>query len=186
VRFSLSDLSVGFLKVLRNRNSTPSKPDYVARAVLFLAPLAAGLGVMRWDVHIQAPATLLTGIAILAGGFLTAFTHISTLRLRLTERQDKQADSEVDDRDLIDEIATLLLIAAFVSVVTAATLVVAMNWIAEDFLYQWAAASVAALGTEVVALFLLTIPRLYNAYLQINKVRPALSGAHRSKRESQR
>ncbi|MCU1406241.1 MAG: hypothetical protein JWQ43_2544 [Glaciihabitans sp.] len=182
MRFSLSDLVVGFMKVLRNRNSLPSKPDHAARSVLLLAPFVVGIAVLHWDVHIQAPATLLTGIAILAGGFLTAFTHISTLRLRLTERQVKQEDSEMDDRDLIDEIATLLLVAAFVSMVTAATLVVAMNWVEEDFLYQWAAAAVAGLGTEVFALFLLTIPRLYNAYLQINKVRPALNGANRSKR----
>ncbi|MGV8970683.1 MAG: hypothetical protein ACOH10_00045 [Rhodoglobus sp.] len=185
MRFSLSDLSIGFMKVLRNRNTTPSRPDYAARSVLLLVPILCGAAVLRFDIHIQAPATLLTGIAILAGGFLTAFTHISTLRLRLTERQDNQAESEIDDRDLIDEIATLLLVAAFFSVATAATLVVAMNWIEEDFLYQGAAALVAGLGAEVVALFLLTIPRLYNAYLQINKVRPALNGANRSKRESQ-
>jgi hypothetical protein len=184
MRFSLLDLLRGFLKVLRNRDTTPSRPDVLARSILVVVPIGAGILVTLTNVQINSPGYVLTGIAILAGGFLTAFTHLSTLRQSLTSRQGDYPNSQRPDRDLIDEVATLLLVSAVAAVLTAVVLVIAMSATPITpkqplVIMGWPAGVVAAMCAIVVLLFLLTIPRMYNAYLQLNAVRNALNGADR-------
>lgn len=177
MRFVHFDLWRGFWKSLRKRDSTPSKPDIFARAVVVFVPIILGTLVLMSATSFRAPGALLTGTAILAGGFITSFTHLSTLRLRLTERADSNKEAEQSDRDLLDEVATLLLCATLVAVATSVALVVGI--VLGDGLTivgLWAAV-IAALSTLLVLLFILTIPRLYYAYLQINHVRDELNGS---------
>lgn len=179
MRFDTSDLWRGFWKVLRRRDYSPPKPDYLSRIIVVAIPLVT-IAFMIWsDATIKSPGAILTGAAIVAGGSLTAFTHLSTLRIRLTERADSYAEAEQAERDLIDEIATLLLCAVLIAVAASVALVVAMT-IGDGLTVCGPLAwIVAALASLVVVLFLLTVPRMYNAYVQINKVRTELNGADR-------
>jgi heme/copper-type cytochrome/quinol oxidase subunit 1 len=179
MRFSPVDLLRGLMKVLRNRNHTPSTPDLISRGALIAVPAAVVVWILLGNIRIASPTTLLTALALLAGGFLTSFTHISTLRLKLSERREEHELDEQGTRDLVDEVATLLLVATVLAVLTAVGLVVAMNATIQTYLCGVPAAIVGAMAAEVVTLFLLTVPRLYNAYLDINTVRTELNGADR-------
>jgi putative hemolysin len=52
--------------------------------------------------------------ALLAGGTLAAFTHLSTLRLKPIERSIDSKDTEQADRDMVDEVAIHLIMASTV------------------------------------------------------------------------
>ena len=144
-------------------------------------PLGAGAGVLLLGGQLQAPGALLSGVALLAGGFLAAFGQISSLRLRLTDRADTYPDAERMNRDALDETATHLLMASYTSALAALTLVLGMNFgstAGGAVCGVWAALS-TVFCTYVLLIFLIAVPRLYGAYLTINAVRRQMSGAHR-------
>lgn len=185
MRFDFSDLWHGFWKVLRNRSYSPPRPDYLTRTIVLIVPVAVLVLMILTVGVIHSPGTLLAGVAILAGGFLTSFTHLSTLRLRLSERASEHESAEGPERDLVDEVATLLLVATVVAVATATALVVGMTTGNGTDIRGVGAAIVAASASELLLLFLLTVPRMYNAYLQLNKVRRELNGADRRGEKSE-
>jgi hypothetical protein len=156
------------------------RPDYASRiAVVAIPVVTAGLMIF-FGGKLQAPSALLAGLALLAGGLLAAFGQLSTLRLRLTERMISEDDGQRTDRDYLDETAAHLLMAAYGAALTAAVLVVGMNFglDAKGALTGWWAGIAAGLAAWVVTIFLMSLPRLYNAYVGINKVRDQLSGTH--------
>ena len=118
----------------------------------------------------------MAGVALLAGSFLAAFGQISTLRLRLSDREVEQTD-----RDALDETAAHLLVASFLSGVTALFIVMGMNFGVNAMgavTGVWAGLIVGP-AAYVLLVFIIAVPRLYVAYVNINNVRDELSGAHR-------
>lgn len=67
------------------RNPEVTRGDRVARAIVYLGPLTVGFLVWKIDGRISSPGPLLAGVALLTGGLLSTFTHLSTLRLKLTK-----------------------------------------------------------------------------------------------------
>lgn len=206
-RLDLSPLFRGHWKGLTNTDgSRIVGPDWVARLALLLPAMTLGTiaGWQGWTL--QAGASLLAGVALLVGSSLTAFTHISTLRSRLTDRPDDPGVSL--DRDAYDESAAHMLMAVLVAIVDAVAIVIGLNTttvgstavtqaptpspspspavthattpLAAGSIGGIAAAIVIGLSTYLVLLFLMLLPRLYNAYVVAHRVRRELSGFHRS------
>lgn len=170
----------GHWKVLSDYRETRTLGDFITRGVVYGGPLLLAAAMWWFDGSFSAPGSLLAGVALLAGGFLSAFTHLSTLRLKLTDRQKDWDSAERLDRDALDETATHLLMAAYTAGVTAALLVIAMNFTPSgQSVVGVFAAVIAATSSFLILLFLVAIPRLYGAYVSINGVRRELSGMHR-------
>jgi hypothetical protein len=133
---------------------------------------------------LSAPGSLLAGVSLLAGGFLAAFGQISGLRLRLTDRAREYRDVEQVDRDALDETAAHLLVASLGSALTALVIVLGMNFAAnpKDGSISGPFAALALMFASYVFLvFIIAVPRLYTAYVNINHVRAELSGTHRGR-----
>jgi ABC-type multidrug transport system fused ATPase/permease subunit len=180
-RFFPIELLRGHWKGLSDYRSNNPRADKITRISLIGLPLIAG-GLMLYSRgELAAPGSLLAGVALLAGGFLAAFGQISTLRLKLTERRMDFPEVEQIDRDSLDETAAHLLVASLFSALTALVLVLGMNLASYSTgaIYGPFAAIAVALATYVLLVFVISVPRLYTAYLSINHVRDELSGAHR-------
>ena len=157
------------------------RPDVATRLVLIVVPMGIGISMWLFCGELSSPAALLAGLALLAGGLVAAFGQLATLRLRLTERMTSDDDGQRTDRDFLDETAAHLLSAAYGAAVTAAVLVAGMNFALDkdgELYGPWAAVA-TALASWVILVFLIAIPRMYEAYAKINKVRDALSGTHK-------
>lgn len=177
-RFDFTPVLYGHWKAL-TLDSPGFPADLLARSVLLI--LSGGLGILSicldWSLH--APAALLTGISLLVGGSLSVFTHLSTLRLRLTDRAD---DPSLDfDRAAFDESAAHLLTAALLAVLDAVVLVIAMNVGIDETgaIRGFWSGFVIAISTYLALLFVMLIPRLYNAYVNVNHVADYLNGFHK-------
>jgi hypothetical protein len=177
-RFNLIPVVRGSWKGL---SDSQYKPDWFARAALTLLPGALFVGMLLWGGRLAAPTPILTAVSLLAGGMLSAFTHLSTLRLKITEwLSSPDIDDEFlrDEREMLDESAAHLLTGAMACAIAAGILVLGMN-VALDgkgaITGLWAALSSAA-SAYVLLLFIMAVPRLYSAYVDINKVSSKLSG----------
>ncbi|WP_159031266.1 hypothetical protein [Streptomyces acidiscabies] len=129
--------------------------------------------------NLSTPSALLTGIALLAGGMLSAFTHLSTLRLKLKEWVDASEASRYEvEKGMLDETAAHLLTGSLLCAFDVASLVIGMNvsMTKEGHLYGFWAALSAAISSYVLVIFTLLVPRLYSAYVEINDVSPDLNG----------
>jgi hypothetical protein len=183
-RFIPVELFRGHWKGLSDYRGKHPVADNVTRGCLVVLPLISGVSMFVFQGSLAAPGALLAGVALLAGGFLAAFGQISTLRLRLTDRARDYPDAEQIDRDALDETAAHLLVASFLSALTALALVLGMNFGANATTGAVSgifAAVAVSLACYVLLVFVIAVPRLYLAYVNINKVRPALSGTHRGK-----
>lgn len=182
-QFSLATLIRGHFKSLRDRRYSPSRFSWPTVAVLYGLPIAVGVAFHFYPgAMLKAPAVILTALALLAGAFLTSFTFISSLRMKLTERQADNEDTELPDRNLTDEAATHLLMGAFSSIATAVILVVCINFRSADCLNGIPAAIMSCLCTWVALMLLIAVPRLYDAYLVVNKVPDAMSGSFKGRK----
>jgi hypothetical protein len=180
-RFNLMPVFRGSWKGLTDGRYGRLRPDWMARVVLLLPPVAL-LVIMLWrDARLAAPTPVLTAVSLLAGGMLSAFTHLSTLRLKITEWLD-DPDAEQDrfkaEREMMDESAAHLLAGAVACAIDAVILVLGLNLSSDDkgaLTGIWAALGGAA-STYVLLLFIMSVPRLYAAYVEINRVSSKLSG----------
>ncbi|MCX5410754.1 hypothetical protein [Streptomyces sp. NBC_00059] len=137
------------------------------------------------DGRLSAPASLLTGVALLTGGMLSAFTHLSTLRLKITEWDGTDGDNKFEvERGMLDETAAHLLTGSLLCAFDAAALVIGMNVSStkNGQLYGFWAAFTSGLSSYILVIFIFVIPRLYSAYVEINNVTPGLNGFNRSRR----
>ncbi|MFB7862231.1 hypothetical protein [Streptomyces sp. NPDC056069] len=182
-RFNVLPVLRGHWKGLTDGRYRERRADVIARLSLLL-PLTI-FGLMLWrGGHLAAPAALLTGVALMAGGMLSAFTHLSTLRLKITDWDKPGTASRFEvERDMLDETAAHLLTGSLLCALNAAVLVIGMNVgvTKTGQLCGFWAAMAAALSSYVLIVFIFVIPRLYSAYVQMNNVSGALSGFDRSK-----
>lgn len=175
---SLAALLRAQLKVTRFRSRNMF--TYWAKIVAILLVLAAMVVcslVFGWTI--RSSDGLIAGIAIFAGGFLTAFTHLSGVRRTLDARHGQQGAAEHPERDLVDVAVTRLLGATLVSAATAAILVVGTSVAVDDqgrVMGVFAAATWAGSALSLV-LFFSAVPALYSAYVQMNAVDPDLDGS---------
>lgn len=175
---SLAALLRAQLKVtrFRSRNTFTYWAKIVAMVLVLAAIVVCSL-VFGWTI--RSSDGLIAGIAIFAGGFLTAFTHLSGVRRTLDARHGQQGAAERPERDLVDVAVTRLLGATLVSAATAAILVVGTSVAVDDqgrVMGVFAAATWAGSALSLV-LFFSAVPALYSAYVQINAVDPDLDGS---------
>ncbi|MEV7830351.1 hypothetical protein AB0P12_06935 [Streptomyces subrutilus] len=185
-RFNVLPVLRGHWKGLTDGRYREKRADIAARLSLLL-PFAV-FGFMLWrHGRLAAPAALLTGVALMAGGMLSAFTHLSTLRLKITDWEKPGVVSRFEvERDMLDETAAHLLTGSLLCALNAAVLVIGMNVgvTKTGHLYGIWAAMAAGLSSYVLIVFVFVIPRLYSAYVQMNNVSGDLSGFNRSKNNS--
>lgn len=131
-------------------------------------------------VVLQKPGAVLSAAALLAGGTLAAFTHLSTLRLKLTERSIESRDTEQADRDMVDEVALHLIMAALSSTITALLLILGITFAtgstSTDEIrgpFAWFVFSSLAFNG---VLYWIAFPRLFLTYVEINNVSKAMAG----------
>ncbi|MDQ0633694.1 hypothetical protein QFZ40_001603 [Arthrobacter pascens] len=139
------------------------------------------IGVWSWanglDSKVLAPT--LTAMSLLAGGALSAFSHLSTLRLKLTERQDITRKSEKPDRRMFDESATHLLSCAVGAMASAASLVGSIVLVGQNpRLEGFGAAWIGWIASLTFTLFWISVPRIYLSYVNINAVDSSINGTH--------
>ena len=175
---SLAALLRAQLKVtrFRSRNTFTYWAKIVAMVLVLAAIVVCSL-VFGWTI--RSSDGLIAGIAIFAGGFLTAFTHLSGVRRTLDARHGQQGAAERPERDLVDVAVTRLLGATLVSAATAAILVVGTSVAVDDqgrVMGVFAAATWAGSALSLV-LFFSAVPALYSAYVQMNAVDPDLDGS---------
>ncbi|KND26018.1 hypothetical protein IQ63_37875 [Streptomyces acidiscabies] len=177
-RFNFIPVLRGHWKGLTDGRYAPPRPDVLARLAL-LIPAIVFLLMWLKKGNLSTPSALLTGIALLAGGMLSAFTHLSTLRLKLKEWVDASEASRYEvEKGMLDETAAHLLTGSLLCAFDVASLVIGMNvsMTKEGHLYGFWAALSAAISSYVLVIFTLLVPRLYSAYVEINDVSPDLNG----------
>jgi hypothetical protein len=139
--------------------------------------------------RLSAPGALLTGVALLAGGMLSAFTHLSTLRLKMKEWVGGSEVSRYEvEKGMLDETAAHLLTGSLLCAFDAAALVVGMNVSVtkEGHLFGFWAALAASISSYVMIVFVFLVPRLYSAYIEMNDVSSSLNGFVSRKSKSKR
>lgn len=168
----------GHWRALSNYRLKETRPAYFTRAIVILVPLGAGVWMFVGNGTLADPGSLLAALGLLAGSLLAAFGQLSTWRLRLTESEGDFPTAQRIDRDQMDDTAAQLLVASYGAAVGALSLVLGMNLAADGngvISGFWAALSVA-IGSHVILIFLIALPRLYAAYVTSNNVRKELSG----------
>lgn len=165
------------------RNPSPVG-DRATRTIIIAIPILTSALMLLPEATLRAPGSLLAGVALLAGSFLAAWGQVSSMRLKLTERAEDFRTVEQIDRDSLDETAAHLLVASIMSGATALWLVLGMNLSSNptDGSVSGAFAMLATgFATYVLLIFFIAVPRLYTAYVNINKVRDELSGTHKGR-----
>lgn len=181
-RFSISPIIRAHWKGLTNGTGPDIRPDWPARYIFIVVPVgvAALTVVLGWQL--SEPAPLLAGVSLLAGGLLGSFAQLSSLRLKVSEWTQHSADEWLVERELLDETAGHVLLAAMLCAIDAAVLVIAMNATVggQRVAVGWSA-GVLAISVYILLVFIVCLPRLYSAYVQINKVSDHLSGFAKGK-----
>jgi hypothetical protein len=177
-RFDPLPLIWGHWKSIINAEFERYQPDWLARGLLAVTPVGLFIASLVDDWSIKTPTALLSGMALFSGALLSAFGSLSSLRLRLTSDWAAPDDENTQPaRDMIDETVAHLLTAALASAATAVALVIGTNNLDKSgHIGGVMGAVIVALGGYVALLFFLVVPRLYSAYVLINKVRDKFNG----------
>lgn len=181
-RFDLRPLFRGQFKSLKLA-AKPGRPyDFAAIGVLYGVPAALFASAAFFDWSLSAPMPLLTAVSLLAGGTLSAFGSLSSLRLKLTEWSESRDGKDVH-RDSLDESVAHLFMIALACVVDAAVLVIGLNTSRgapntpqQDAVVCIPAYIATAITAYIFLAFVMVLPRLYWAYTKMNKVAPQFDG----------
>lgn len=185
-RFDVTPVFRGHWKGLTRGDIHPPQPipdgwtaraDWRTRTGLIAIPLVVTVVILVRHGQLSAPTSLLTAVALLTGGILTVFAALSTLRLKLTEWDERTIDRDLD-RSSLDESVAHLMAGALACVVDAVVLVIGMNLRQPntEAITGIPAALAAGISSYVVLIFIIIIPRLYSAYVEINQVPEHLDG----------
>lgn len=180
-RFDPTDIIVAHFKGLKNRRYDRERPigvpDRAARYLLYVAPLAVGAVVLAKRGHLAGPDGVLAAAGILLAAFLMSFTQIAIWRERLTARRLERAQADVHQRDSLDEATAHLMMAMYACVALTVDVVIGKNFATDKGDLSGVTAAIAsALGTYLVLLLLIIIPKLYSAYAQVNELDDEMSG----------
>jgi hypothetical protein len=157
--------------------TTTAGRDVAARLVFIIVPVSLTVLAHQLGWRLNAPGSLLSGVALLAGGLLASFGQLTDFRQRLFDSMAFEGDGEALDRNMIDETVAHLLLAAFLCGVDAVLLVIGMNMSrAGTNVDGVMAAAITGVSSYVALLFLVAVPRLYVAYSTYNNVSRHISG----------
>jgi hypothetical protein len=181
-RFDLRPILRGHWRGLTDGRSRKDAPDWPSRAILLSALTLVPVS-YTFDWCLAAPGPLLAGVALLAGALVGSFGTMTTLRLKLVDLADIDDEALAPERDLLDESVSHLLLAAFIAATDAVVLAIGTNTAGATGAVTglWAALAIG-LSAYLFLIFVMILPRLYAAYVQINDVRPGLNGQHRRRR----
>lgn len=169
---------------LRNRDGDASTPDVWARAVLVVLPGLLAVSSYYFCLQLVEPGLFVSALSLLSAGLLASFAQIASIRSRYVVPDDPLFDDERDTRDMLDESVAHVLTAALLSVTIAVVIVLGMNFNSTEVagqslrLGRFTSAVVSGLGTYLVLLFVMTVRKLYGAYVVANEVSRELSGHH--------
>lgn len=139
--------------------------------IAIVAPMLTAVGAKFMSLGVPQPTAFLTVLALLFGGYLSAFIHYSSLRLRLTENEEQLTHAEAPERRLVDSAAVLLLAGAATSVIAVAAIAVLLSvWgdaESNQALAGWPAVAGWTISSIPVFLFVYTAPILFRGYTQI-------------------
>ena len=180
----------GHWKSLRVRSGNVDLgPDLFARGALLGSAAAVVILSLATGLELRQPGVLFAGLALLSSGLLAAFAQMASIRSRFPVPDDPDFDSELDTRNMLDEAVAHVLTAALLAAFTAALIVVAISVgpveqasssiaNSEQSVNNWFSTAIAGLGTYLFVLFVMTIRKLYAAYVVGNEVSRELSGHH--------
>jgi hypothetical protein len=184
-RFSAGYIWNAHRKGLRNRQynaagRTPSAPDFFALTLLYGIPLLLGGLAWYFGLTVAAIDGLLAAAGLLAGGLFMGFTQVAAWRDRYTERARAREDSERPQRYSLDETVAHVLMATYGCLLLVVVILVGANFTNDEGdLVGWAAAATIAVGTYIVLLMMIIIPKLYVAYAVTHELDDEMSGLHR-------
>lgn len=153
------------LEILQGR----SKSAFVNPRIFAIvyAPLLAGLAIWLTGTPIKAPASILTLLALLFGGYLSSFVHYSTLRLKLTEQESEYKYSQAAERKLVDSVATLLLFGAVTAALGATIVAISMTLsVSGTIVCGWTAGLSSTFALVPLLTFGFIFPKLHSGYKQ--------------------
>jgi hypothetical protein len=183
-RFSAGSIWAAHMKGLQNRDFRAAAPhgvaDLLARTVLYGIPV--GLGVVSYVLGAKLTGVdgLLAASGILAGGLFMAFTQVAAWRDRYTERMLERHASELPQRYSLDETVAHILMATYGCLLLTVAAVAGSNFADhQERLTGFWAAGVIVLGSYVVLLLGIILPKLYAAYAVTHQVDPEMSGLYR-------
>lgn len=157
--------------MIENRTETSTQPDLATRWVLALVPAAVALGALATKLQLAAPGVLVSALSLFSAGLLAAFAQLAAIRSRYPAPVDAW-DPDRLTRDMLDEAIAHILTAALLSVTTAVVIIVGMNVGNADgaHINRWFTLAVAPMGTYTFLVFVMTIRKLYGAYVTANGV----------------
>jgi hypothetical protein len=181
-RFSARHIWNAHLKGLRNRNfnrpdMSPSAADILARAVLYLVPIKLGVLAHFWGATIAAVDGLLAAAGLLAGGLFMAFTQVAAWRDRYTDRMDRFEDAERPQRYSLDEAVAHILMATYGCFALVVITLVGANFSdKQGHLTGLFSALDIGVGSYILLLMLIILPKLYTSYAVTHRVGKDMSG----------
>lgn len=181
-RFSARHIWNGHMKGLRNRDfnkadTPPSAADVFARIILYGVPVVLGALALWRGATVAAIDGLLAAAGLLAGALFMAFTQVAAWRDRYTERMDHWEDAERPQRYSLDEAVAHILMATYACFVLAVVTLVGANFTDKDGnLTGIFAALVVTIGTYLLLLLLIIVPKLYASYAVTHRVTKDMSG----------
>jgi hypothetical protein len=171
------------MKGLKNRNFRSTEPrgvvDLFARSVLYGLPIVLGALAFWRDAAVAAVDGLLAASGVLAGGLFMAFTQVAAWRDRYTERLQARENAERPQRYSLDETVAHILMAAYGCFALVVIVLVGANFTDKHGdMVGIPAALAITVGTYVLLLMLIIIPKLYAAYAITHFVDREMSGLH--------
>lgn len=163
-RLDVRPLLLDHARSLRKVGS--GKPDYGARILLFGVPIVMGVisYFLKW--RLTDPGSLLAASGLLAGILFAAFTHLAALR----ERMESKPAFVVDEiaRKHFRETAAHLMAGSLAAAVESLILVAAsgMRPTPDAKVDRISSALVIGLGAYLFLVFVVSVRRMYSAYIR--------------------
>ncbi|MGC4903056.1 hypothetical protein ACLQ2Y_27465 [Micromonospora echinospora] len=161
-RFDLRPLIRDHFRSMQLPNSAP---DWTARSIVVLVPVAVGVLSYLKEWRLTDPSAISGASALIAGIMFGAFTQLAAFRDRIEGRRPFDATTRRHFR----ETAAHLMAGALASALEAAVLVIAsgIRPNPDAKLDRIPTCVVLGLGSYVLVLFIMAIRRMYSAYLRV-------------------
>lgn len=156
---------------LEIRTPTSRSSDTAAKVILLGVPTTVGALAFFSDLELQSPGVLVSALSLFSAGLLAAFAQLASIRSRYPAPTEAW-DPERLTREMLDEAIAHILTAALISVTTAVLVIVGMNVgdAAGQSINQWFSIVVSVFGIYMFLVFIMTIRKLFGAYVSANQI----------------